>query len=60
MTDPVQIESCTDQCQMTEGLRRIAKLLSATRNFLGEHIEMIRERQHVLKNADCFDKVFLE
>ena len=49
---PIQVESRTDQSQMTESLRSISQLLPRPRDLLTEHPQMVPEAQHILKDVD--------
>lgn len=55
---PIQIESRTDQGQMTERLRRVTQLLSTDGDLLGEHAQMVTEAEHVFEHVDGFVEVF--
>ncbi len=44
---------------MTECLGRVAELFAGPRNLLGEHVQMVAERQRVLEDVDRLVQVFL-
>jgi hypothetical protein len=48
----IEVEGGTDECEVAEGLRRIAELLAGPRDLLGEHGQVVREAQHVLEDVD--------
>lgn len=52
LRNPIQIESRTDQGQVTESLGRVTQLLSTAGNLLREHHQMVGEAEHILKEID--------
>jgi hypothetical protein len=54
----IQIKRGTDQSQVAKCLWSIPELFTGSGNLLGEHHEVIREREHVLEDVDGSDVVF--
>jgi hypothetical protein len=55
--DSVEVVRCTDESQMAERLRSVAKLLPTDGNLLAEHTQMIAERHDAFEDTDGLVKV---
>ena len=56
--DPLQINRGAHIREVGESLRRVAQLLAAQRNLLGEHADMIAEIGHGFEHAGRDLQVF--